>query len=43
MIEWLCLVKQDDGRSQVVGTARDRVPPYDGGSMWFSLKDRKVV
>jgi hypothetical protein len=34
---------QDDGRSRVVGTARDRAPPYDGGSMVrFFLMIRKL-
>jgi hypothetical protein len=27
------LSKQDDGRSRVAGTARDRAPSHDGGSM----------
>jgi hypothetical protein len=38
-IEWLCLVIKDFGRSRVAGTARDRAPSHDGGSMiGFMLK-----
>jgi hypothetical protein len=40
-IEWLCLVKQDGGRSRVTGTAHDKTPSHDGGSMWFLLTIEK--
>jgi hypothetical protein len=40
MIEWLYLVIHDNGRSQVVGTIRDRIPSHDDGSMIeFLLKN----
>jgi hypothetical protein len=32
-IECLCLVIQDYGRSRVAGTAHNRAPSHDGGSM----------
>jgi hypothetical protein len=37
MIVWLCLVIQDDGRSRVAGTAHNRAPSHDGGSIWLCL------
>jgi hypothetical protein len=36
-IVWLCLVTQDDGRSQVDGTAHERAPSHNGASMWLCL------
>jgi hypothetical protein len=39
-IVWLCLVIQDFGRSRVAGTAYDRAPSHNGGSMiGFSVKE----
>jgi hypothetical protein len=36
------LSKQDDGRRRVAGTARNRAPSHDGGSMIdFLLKNGK--
>jgi hypothetical protein len=36
------LSKQDDSTSRVAGTAHDRVPSHDGGSMFgFLLKNEK--
>jgi hypothetical protein len=30
-------VIQDDGRSRVAETTRDRAPSHDGGSIWLCL------
>jgi hypothetical protein len=37
VIEWLCLVIQDNDRSRVVETARNRAPSHDCGSTWLSF------
>jgi hypothetical protein len=38
------LSKHDDGRRRVTGTAHDRAPSHDDGSMIeFSFKEQKVA